>query len=434
MPPRSGNRTESPDIPFHRPFLTGRESLYVTQAIASKRLAADGDFTRRCASLLCQRLGIAKVLMTSSCTSALEMAALLCRIGPGDEVIMPSFTFVSTANAVVRLGARPVFVDIRPDTLNIDESRIAEAITPRTRAIIPVHYAGVGCAMDAILAIAEEHGLRVIEDAAQAVNAFIDGKALGSLGHLGAFSFHETKNFTCGEGGALCVNDPSLIERAEIIREKGTNRSRFLRGLVDKYTWVDVGSSYLPSEIACAFLLGQLEEMDAITARRRELTRLYDRLLEPLARRGLLRLPCIPPGCSSNYHNYFVLLESERVRDALIAFLRGLGISTAFHFVPLHTSPMGRSFGQGRGDLPITEGLSRRLLRLPFFPDMSEEQQAIVSEQLARFLLHGRPARRPAVAASALPVGEDSFHESDAGASLVHRRPRPLRGRPRLSQ
>jgi dTDP-4-amino-4,6-dideoxygalactose transaminase len=374
------------NIPLSKPFLTGDEVRYVERAITSGRIGADGPFTRACARLLERRLGGGRVLMTPSCTAALEMAALLCDLRPGDEVIMPSFTFVSTANAVVRLGARPVFVDVRPDTLNLDESLVEGAITSRTRAVMPVHYAGVGCAMGRILATAAAHSLFVIEDAAQAVGASIDGRALGSLGHFGAFSFHETKNFTCGEGGALCVNTPEWFERAEIIREKGTNRSQFSRGKVDRYTWVDVGSSYLPCEIACAHLLAQLEAMDAITARRRELDGLYRRLLRPLEAEGLLRLPVVPDGCEGNYHNFFVLLEGVHARDALIAHLRGFGITASFHFVPLHTSPMGRRFGYREGDLPVTEDVSRRLLRLPFYPDLTDVQQAAVAHHLAAFL------------------------------------------------
>jgi dTDP-4-amino-4,6-dideoxygalactose transaminase len=359
---------------------------YVRRAVAAGRIGADGPFTRGCARLLEERFGIARVLMTPSCTAALELAAMLCGLGPGDEVILPSFTFVSTANAVARLGARPVFVEVRPDTLNLDESRVAAAITPRTRAIIPVHYAGVGCAMDEILAVAEAHGLCVIEDAAQGVNAFVDGRALGSIGGLGTYSFHETKNFTCGEGGALCVNDPALIARAEILRDKGTDRARFLRGEVDKYTWVDVGSSYLPGEIACAFLLAQLEAMDAITEARRQVDALYRDRLAVLEEEGLARLPHVPAGCAPNYHNFFLILPDPEARDALMDDLRRRGIASAFHYIPLHSSPMGRRLGYRAEDLPLTEDLSRRLLRLPFHTAMDEEAVDEVAGAVLEYL------------------------------------------------
>jgi len=346
--------------------------------------------------------------MTPSCTAALEMAVLLCGLGPGDEVILPSFTFVSTANAVVRGGGRPVFVEIRPDTLNLDESLIESAVSARTRAIMPVHYAGVACAMDRILAIADKHGLLVIEDAAQAVNAFLDGRALGSLGHLGAFSFHETKNFACGEGGALCVNVPRLLGRAEVIREKGTNRGEFSRGEVDKYTWVDIGSSYIPSELACAYLCAQLELMEVLTDRRRELDRIYRDLLEPLADRGLLYLPHVPKGCASNYHNFFVLLQTNAERDGLAAYLRRKGIAAAFHFIPLHTSPMGQRLGYRAGDLPTTEDLSQRLLRLPFYPGLTEAQQCLVVRHVAAYLRRSGAAFLPASFPLASLALEDS--------------------------
>jgi dTDP-4-amino-4,6-dideoxygalactose transaminase len=305
---------------------------------------------------------------------------MLCGIGPGDEVILPSFTFVSTANAVARAGARPVFVDIRADTLNLDESRIEAAITPRTRAIIPVHYAGVGCAMREILAVARARGLRVIEDAAQGVNARVGGRALGSIGHLGAYSFHQTKNFTCGEGGALCVNDAELAERAEVLRDKGTDRARFLRGEADRYTWVDVGSSYLPSELACAFLLAQLEAMDEITESRRRADRLYRERLAVLEPDGVARLPVVPRDCETNFHNFYLMLADLGARDGLIDHLRRIGIASAFHYVPLHTAPVGRRLGYGDGDLPVTEELSRRLLRLPFYAGMDEQTIDEVAE------------------------------------------------------
>jgi len=324
--------------------------------------------------------------MTPSCTAALEMAALLCNLGPGDEVILPSFTFVSTANAVVRLGARPVFVDIRPDTLNMDEVAVEKAVTSRTRAIFPVHYAGVACAMDRIMALARRHGLAVVEDAAQGVNAFWDGRALGSIGTLGTYSFHETKNYICGEGGALCINDPDLIERAEIIRDKGTNRRQFFRGAVDKYTWVDVGSSYVPSEICCAFLYAQLELLDAITERRRQIYQTYRERLEPLEEAGLLRLPHIPEKCVSNSHLLYILLPDVQTRDALMAHLRQEGILAVFHYVPLHSSPMGQKFGYAEGQLPVTESVSGCMLRLPFYYDLTEADQDRIIETIKGFL------------------------------------------------
>jgi len=389
-----------PSIPFNKPFIVGKELFYIAQAVTYGNIAGDGHFTQQCSSLLEQRFGIRKVLLTPSCTAALEMAAMLCDLGPGDEVILPSFTFVSTANAVVRLGARPVFVDIRADTLNMDEDAIERAVTPRTRAVFPVHYAGVGCAMDTILAVAARHGFKVLEDAAQGVNAFYNGKALGSIGALGAYSFHETKNYICGEGGALCINDPALIDRAEIIRDKGTNRKQFFRGAVDKYTWVDVGSSYVPSEICSAFLYAQLELMDAITERRREIYRSYKVQLRPLEEEGLLRLPRVPEDCDSNYHLFYILLPDEPTRDALLAHLRQNGILAVFHYIPLHTSPMGRKFGYEDGQLPVTEAMSGRLLRLPFYYDLTAQEQGRVVEAITTFL-KARAVRRVSPALSA---------------------------------
>lgn len=375
-----------PAIPFNKPFIVGKELYYIAQAVAFGNIAGDGHFTQACSRLLEQTFGIPKVLMTPSCTAALEMAALLLDLGPDDEVILPSFTFVSTANAFVRLGARPVFVDIRPDTLNIDPEAAERAVTHRTRAIFPVHYAGVGCDMDAILAIARGHGLRVVEDAAQGVNAFYRDRALGSIGDLGAYSFHETKNFICGEGGALCLNDPAYIERAEILRDKGTNRKQFFRGAVDKYTWVDVGSSYVPSEICSAFLYAQLEMMEAIGARRREIHQRYRAGLGPLAEEGLLRLPNVPPECRSNHHLFCILLQDQATRDGLMAYLRGQGILAVFHYIPLHTSPMGHKLGGREGTLPVTEEVSARLLRLPLYYDLTEEEQGRVVRAITDYL------------------------------------------------
>jgi len=372
-------------IPFNKPFIAGKELYYIAQAVTLGNIAGDGQFTKQCCRLLEERFGIHKVLLTPSCTSALEMAAMLCNLGPGDEVIVPSFTFVSTVNSFVRVGAKPVFVDIRPDTLNIDDGLIEDAITPRTKAIFPVHYAGVGCEMDRIMTIAEKNGLLVVEDAAQGVNAFYDGRALGSIGHLGCYSFHETKNYICGEGGALCVNDPALVRRAEIIRDKGTNRQEFFRGEVDKYTWVDVGSSYVPSEICSAFLYGQLELLDAIAARRQEIYQFYRRHLKPLEAERLFRLPQTPEDCASNYHMFYILLPSRETRDALMNHLKSSGNHAVFHYVPLHSSPMGQKFGYSERDLPVTKDVIGRLLRLPFYYEITREDQMRVVEALQEF-------------------------------------------------
>ncbi len=377
-------------IPFNKPFVAGKELYYIAQAVTYGNLGGDGHFTRQCSQLLEERFGIQRVLLTPSCTSALEMAAVLCDLAPGDEVILPSFTFVSAANAVVRLGAQPVFVDIRSDTLNIDDSLIEAAITPRTKAIWPVHYAGVACEMDRIMGIADKHGLRVVEDAAQGVNAFYDGRALGSIGHLGCYSFHETKNYICGEGGALCVNDPDLVGRAEIIRDKGTDRQQFFRGEVDKYTWVDVGSSYVPSEICSAFLYGQLEMLDPIAVRRQEIYQAYRHRFKRLEAEGLLQLPFRPEDCTSNYHMFYLLVPDVATRDGLLDHLRSRGIHAVFHYVPLHSSPMGVKSGYHEGDLPVTESVSGRLLRLPFYYEITEEEQQAVVEAVGEFLRNAR--------------------------------------------
>jgi dTDP-4-amino-4,6-dideoxygalactose transaminase len=365
-------------IPFNKPFIAGKELYYVAQAVTRGNLAGDGEFTRMCCHLLEERLRIPKVLLVPSCTAALEMAAMLFDLKPIDEVIVPSYTFVSTVNAFVRLGARPVFVDIRPDTLNIDDDLIENAITDRTRAIFPVHYAGVSCEMDPIVRIARKHGLRIAEDAAQGVNAFYNGRALGSIGDLGCYSFHETKNLICGEGGALCLNDPTLIDRAEIIRDKGTNRKQFFRGQVDKYTWVDVGSSYVISELCSAFLCAQLEMLDAIGERRRQIYQFYSDHFADLAGESLLSLPHVPENCVGNWHLFYVLMPDQARRDGLMKYLNERGILAVFHFVPLHTSPMGALFGYRSGDLPETEELSSRLLRLPLYYDITEEEQVQV--------------------------------------------------------
>jgi len=366
-------------IPFNKPCIVGSELIYVGQAVAGGHASGDGPFTRRAQKLMEDRFGARRVLLTTSCTSALEVAALLCDLGPGDEVILPSYTFVSTANAVVLRGATPVFVDIRPDTLNIDERLIEAAITPRTRAIFPIHYAGVACEMDEIMAIAQRHNLLVVEDAAQGVFAKYKGQWLGTIGHMGCYSFHETKNFSCGEGGALVINDPSLEKRAEILREKGTNRSQFLRGQVDKYTWVDIGSSYVPSDMLAAFLVGQLENMEKITARRGEIYDRYAGMLAPLVERGLIQISSTPQHCTTNYHMFYILAADIDERTALIAHLRQAGILAVFHYVPLHSSPFARSLGVQQTSLPVTEDASSRLLRLPMYFDLTDRDVAEVA-------------------------------------------------------
>ena len=358
-------------IPFNKPYMTGRELSYIAEAHANNKLAGGGPFTRRCHAWLEQTTGCSKALLTHSCTAALEMAAMLADIQPGDEVIMPSYTFVSTANAFVLRGGVPVFVDIRPDTLNIDETRIEAAITPRTKAIVPVHYAGVACEMDTIMAIAERHHLLVIEDAAQGVQANYRGRPLGSIGHLGCYSFHETKNIISGEGGALLINDPALAERAEIIREKGTNRSKFFRGQVDKYTWVDIGSSYLPSEIIAAFLWAQLEEADSITARRLAIWERYHAAFESLEQSGRVRRPRIPDGCAHNAHMYYLLLRNLDDRTQFIDAMKAQGVNCVFHYVPLHNSPYGQEVSRIHGNLAITEELADRLVRLPLWVELN---------------------------------------------------------------
>lgn len=358
-------------IPFNKPYMTGRELWLIAQAHARGHLSGDGEFTRRCHQWLEQSIGCERALLTHSCTAALEMSALLLDLVPGDEVIMPSYTFVSTANAFVLRGAVPVFVDIRADTLNIDETLIEAAITSRTRAICVVHYAGVGCEMDAILAIARKHNLSVIEDAAQGVMSSYRGKPLGSFGGLAALSFHETKNLISGEGGALLVNDPVFAERAEIIREKGTNRSKFFRGQVDKYTWVDVGSSYLPGEIIAAFLYAQMEEAQNITQRRMALWRKYHAAFADLEASGSVRRPIIPLHCQHNAHMYYLLFNDLAARTAAIAAMNAQSIKPVFHYIPLHSAPAGRRFGRCHAELANTDRVSDTLLRLPLWlPDL----------------------------------------------------------------
>jgi dTDP-4-amino-4,6-dideoxygalactose transaminase len=372
-------------IPFNKPFIAGKELYYIAQAVTMGNLSGDGYFTKKCAQILQERFSVPKVLMTPSCTASLEMAAQLCDVGPGDEVIMPSYTFVSTASAFVRMGATPVFVDIRPDTLNIDETLIEAAITPRTKAICVVHYAGVACEMDVIMEIARRHKLRVVEDAAQGVNSWYNGRALGAIGDLGCYSFHETKNYICGEGGALCINDPELIQRAEIIRDKGTNRQRFFRGEVDKYTWVEVGSSYVPSEICSAFLYGQLEELERISQRRKEIYSTYEQNLRPLQTQGRLILPRIPENCRSNFHLFHVIVKTAGLRDAVLEQMRQDHVRAVFHYVPLHASPKGREL-VGDICLPVTEDLSSRLIRMPFYYNMASEEQQRAIESFVNSL------------------------------------------------
>ena len=373
-------------IPFNRPTSAPDAPACLSEALARGPISGDGPFTRRCRDLLKAELGVADALLTPSGTHALEMAALLLDLQPGDEVVLPSFTFVSTANAFVLRGAHPVFVDVRPDTLNLDERLIEAAITGRTRAIVAVHYAGVACEMDAIMEIAARHSLLVIEDAAQGVNATYKGRYLGTIGHLGAYSFHETKNFISGEGGALAVNDPRFIKRAEIIREKGTDRAKFFRGEVDKYTWVDLGSSYLPSEIIAAFLYAQLEEADLITRKRRAIFDRYHQAFAPLRERGVVRTLSCPDHCHHNSHMFYLILPSQAIRDGLIQHLKSKNIHSVFHYIPLHTSPMGRRMGYSEGDLPLTEDLSPRLLRLPCYFDLTESDQQRVVDETCRFL------------------------------------------------
>ena len=372
-------------IPFNRAFLAGKESEYIQQAIAGWKISGDGTFTKKCHSRLESELGIPKALLTTSCTHALEMAALLLELKPGDEVIVPSFTFVSTVNAFVLAGARPVFIDIRPDTLNLDETKLERLITSRTRAIVVVHYAGVACEMDAILQLAARHGIAVIEDNAHGLFARYKDRYLGTLGCLATQSFHETKNFTCGEGGALLINDPKYVERAEIIREKGTDRSRFFRGQVDKYTWVDVGSSYLPSDILAAFLLAQLEARDDIQARRQRIWEYYDEHLREWAKDFNVQLPLVPPHCEQSFHMYYLLLPLAEKRNRLLDYLNAADINSVFHYVPLHLSRMGRMFGGEEGQCPVTEDVSERLLRLPFYTGMSEADQSRVVSALKDF-------------------------------------------------
>lgn len=374
------------NIPFNKPYMTGKELFYIAEAHFNNMLAGDGPFTKRCHAWLEQRSGCAKALLTHSCTAALELAALLLDIEPGDEVILPSYTFVSTANAFVLRGAVPVFVDVREDTLNLDERLIESAITPHTRAIVPVHYAGVACEMDAIMTIARHHGVKVVEDAAQGVMASYKGRALGSIGDMGAYSFHETKNVISGEGGSLLVNDPKLALRAEIIREKGTDRSQYFRGEVDKYTWQELGSSFLPGELIAAFLWAQLEEADRITQQRLVSWQRYHNLLAPFEAAGVLRRPIVPKDCQHNAHMYYVLLSPGIDRQAILDEFKRNEIGSVFHYVPLHSSPAGQRYGRAHGDLAVTNSVSKRLIRLPLWVGLTEAQQEMVIDVLSRAL------------------------------------------------
>jgi dTDP-4-amino-4,6-dideoxygalactose transaminase len=367
-------------IPFNKPFMTGRELWHIAQAHTNGHLSGNGLFTKKCQSWLETQTKAQKALLTHSCTAALEMTAILADIQPGDEVIMPSYTFVSTANAFVLRGGVPVFVDIRLDTLNIDETKIEMAITPKTKAIVPVHYAGVACEMDTIMDIARRHNLVVIEDAAQGIMSTYKGRPLGSIGHMGTYSFHETKNIISGEGGTLLINDERLAERAEIIWEKGTNRSQFFRGQVDKYTWVDIGSSYLPGEVIAAFLLAQIEEADNITQQRLSIWLSYHNALERLEEAGKLRRPFVPTECKQNAHMYYILLPNLATRSNVIEQLKLAGINAVFHYVPLHNSPFGKKHGRASGDLPVTLMASNCLIRLPLWLGLEVYQQNVVDE------------------------------------------------------
>ena len=373
-------------IPFNKPSFSGNELEYINDAVSREHISGDGFYTKKCQELLEQRFSAKKVLLTTSCTHSLEIASILLDLKEGDEVIVPSYTFVSTVNAFMLRSAKPVFVDIREDTKNIDEKLIEEKITDKTRAIFVVHYAGISCDMNKIMSLAEKYNLFVVEDAAQGVNSKYGEKYLGTIGAFGCYSFHETKNYICGEGGALVINDERFIERAEIIREKGTNRSKFFRGEIDKYTWVDIGSSYLPSDVLSAFLFAQLEKMNEIQNIRKTIFEKYFMECEILEKKCNIKLPFIPANCSPNYHMFYLTLNSEIQRDDLIKYLNGKGIKSVFHYVPLHVSSMGMKLGYKEGDLPITEGVSKRLLRLPFYNVLTKEEQSYVIEQICSYI------------------------------------------------
>ncbi len=372
-------------VDFNRPGFVGKEMDYISQAVENGHISGDGEFSRRCQAILEVVTGSPRVLLTTSCTHALEMAALLLDLRPGDEVIFPSFTFVSTINAFVLRGVRPVFADIRPDTLNLDETRLPDLITPRTRAIVPVHYAGVGCEMDRIMALALQHGIEVVEDNAHGLFGKYRGRPLGTFGRFGTLSFHETKNITCGEGGALLVNHPADLERAEIVREKGTDRSKFFRGQVAKYSWVSLGSSYVLSDLLAAMLLAQLEGWQRIQARRRVIWETYLQGLSSWAAAKGVRLPTVPGQCEQTYHMFYLLLADLEARTAFIRHLRERGIYSVFHYLPLHLSTMGRAFGGKEGDCPVTEQVSDQLVRLPFYGGLTDEQLSLVMDAVRRF-------------------------------------------------
>ncbi|HUF00109.1 MAG TPA: dTDP-4-amino-4,6-dideoxygalactose transaminase [Anaerolineales bacterium] len=372
-------------VDFNRPITVGKELEYIQQAINNGHISGDGPFTKKCHVFLEKEFGVPKALLTTSCTHALEMSAILLDIQPDDEVIIPDFTFVSTVNAFVLRGARPVFLDIRPDTLNLDESQLEAAIRPRTKAIVPVHYAGVGCEMDAVMDIAARHNISVVEDNAHGLFGKYKGNYLGTLGSMASQSFHETKNFSCGEGGALLINDPALVERAEIIREKGTNRSRFFRGQVDKYTWVDIGSSYLPSDILAAFLFAQLEQREKIQLHRKQVWELYYSGLKDWANKYDVQLPYTPDDCEQSYHMFYMLVPGLEARQNLITYLRERGVYSVFHYLPLHLSEMGRTFGGKIGDCPVTERVSDQLIRLPFHNSLTSAEQEQVIDLLQEF-------------------------------------------------
>lgn len=372
-------------IDFNRPPYIGTELKYIEEAVHNSKLCGDGPFTKKCSQLMQERFGANHVLLTTSCTHALEMAAFLCNLQPGDEVIMPAYTFVSTADAFVLQGAKIVFVDVRPDTMNLDETKIEAAITERTRVIVPVHYAGVACEMDTIMALAKKYHLKVVEDAAQGVHAYYKGRALGTIGDFGCYSFHETKNYTMGEGGALVFQDPEYLERAEILREKGTNRSKFFRGQIDKYTWVNYGSSYLPSDLNAAYLYAQLLAMDQIDEKRRQIYEYYHERLAPLEERGLIERPVVPDYAVHNAHMYYIKVKDLAVRSALISYMREKDVQCVFHYIPLHTSPAGLRFGRFHGEDEYTTRESERLMRLPMFYSLTMEDAKYVTDCLLEF-------------------------------------------------
>lgn len=401
------------EIPFNRPRLVGNEHAYIDQALMSGKLSGNGPFARRCAENLERRLDASRVLLTPSCTAALEMAGILANLGPGDEVIVPTFTFVSAANAVALWGAVPVFVDSQPDTLNVDPSAVAKAITPQTKAIIVVHYGGVACEMEQLRALADEHDLVLIEDAAHSLPGAWNGQPLGSIGHLSTFSFHETKNVHCGEGGALAINDPEMVARAEIIQDKGTDRSRFFRGEVDKYTWQDIGSSYLLSEVCAAFLWAQLEQLDEITDERRAVWSRYHQAFEPLEEAGRLRRPVVPDGCEHSGHLYYLLMHTEADRDEMIKRLGQDGIRSVFHYVPLHDSPAGTRLGRTPGSVSVATSASGRLLRLPLWSGMGDDAaRRVIDSTVSHGWAIGEP--RPS---GAQPIGNSGEGSKELAAN-----------------